>query len=277
MEATGLVVGIAGLAGVFTSCVDCLEYVRLGREFGNDYSTCILRLDVAQIRLERWGHAVGLAQGSPDRSRIDATDEEVEIAKRLLERIEEIFRKTQETSREYGPSMGTSREVELHNRDTPLESRVQRLSLKLHTSAASYKKKSALVTRAAAWGIFRKKTFDQMVQDITVLIDQLVGVFPQTITDQKLLAAEEVLQIEDTEDLKLLGEISRSEDEFLEKAAKQEVNLRGSTYNRLEGRGRSRLHVGDIMENRVQGRSHTYNGGGTFDEADGHFGNVYRG
>ena len=37
MEPVGFAIGVAGLAGTFTACVDCFEYVQLGRKFGADY------------------------------------------------------------------------------------------------------------------------------------------------------------------------------------------------------------------------------------------------
>ena len=60
MEPVGLGIGIAGLAGAFTACVDCFEYIQLGRQFGHDYGKCLLKLDVAKLRISRWGVAMGL-------------------------------------------------------------------------------------------------------------------------------------------------------------------------------------------------------------------------
>ena len=60
LEPVGLKIGIAGLAGAFTACVDCFEYIQLGRQFGQDYGNCLLKLDVAKLRLSRWGVAMGL-------------------------------------------------------------------------------------------------------------------------------------------------------------------------------------------------------------------------
>lgn len=59
MEPAGLVVGIAGLAGTITSCVECFDYIQLGRNFGADYGKCLLRLDAAKLRMSRWGDSLG--------------------------------------------------------------------------------------------------------------------------------------------------------------------------------------------------------------------------
>ena len=37
MEPVGLAVGIAGLAGLFTTCIECFNIVQRGRYSGRDY------------------------------------------------------------------------------------------------------------------------------------------------------------------------------------------------------------------------------------------------
>ncbi|KAF2735602.1 hypothetical protein EJ04DRAFT_511698, partial [Polyplosphaeria fusca] len=61
MEAGGFAIGLVALAGLFNNAVDCFEYVQLGRSFGTDYQTSLLKLDNTRLRLSRWGQAVGLS------------------------------------------------------------------------------------------------------------------------------------------------------------------------------------------------------------------------
>ena len=61
MEAASFAVGLIALAGLFNNAVDCFEYVQLGRRFGADFQTSLLKLDNARLRLSRWGQAVGLS------------------------------------------------------------------------------------------------------------------------------------------------------------------------------------------------------------------------
>src|ERR1700722_18996133 len=60
MEPVSFTVGIVGLAGLFSTCVDCFEYVQLGREFAKDYQTSELKLDILKTRMIRWGASVGV-------------------------------------------------------------------------------------------------------------------------------------------------------------------------------------------------------------------------
>lgn len=61
-EVFGIVAGAASLAGLFTPCVECFEYIHLGRHFGKDYEACQIKLDVVALRLSRWGLTVGLGE-----------------------------------------------------------------------------------------------------------------------------------------------------------------------------------------------------------------------
>ncbi|KAF2877986.1 prion-inhibition and propagation-domain-containing protein [Massariosphaeria phaeospora] len=56
-EVAGLVIGLPSL---FSSALECFQYVRLGREFAGDFETCQLKLDLAGLGLSRWGKSIGL-------------------------------------------------------------------------------------------------------------------------------------------------------------------------------------------------------------------------
>lgn len=51
MEPVGFSVGALGLVGAFAACVDCFEYIQLGRQFRQDYGKCLLKIDAAKVRM----------------------------------------------------------------------------------------------------------------------------------------------------------------------------------------------------------------------------------
>ena len=103
MEPVGLAVGVFALAGLFNNAVDWFEYIQIGKNFERDYHTKILQLDVAQMRLSRWGKAVGLG---PDldlnhvgpSKQLTIPKAETEKAQEILEQIIELFVATAKTS-----------------------------------------------------------------------------------------------------------------------------------------------------------------------------------
>ncbi|KAM0188491.1 hypothetical protein ACHAPI_010598 [Fusarium lateritium] len=63
MDPAGLVIGVAGLAGLFTSCLEALDKVQSYRTFGTDSHVLDTRFKAARARFERWGPGVGIEQG----------------------------------------------------------------------------------------------------------------------------------------------------------------------------------------------------------------------
>lgn len=63
METAGLVVGLAGLAGLFNSCLESINKVQSYQTFGTDSHVLDTGFKAAKARFGRWGLGVGIEQG----------------------------------------------------------------------------------------------------------------------------------------------------------------------------------------------------------------------
>ncbi|KAF5247370.1 hypothetical protein FANTH_6461 [Fusarium anthophilum] len=92
MEVTGLAVGVVGLAGVFSVCLDSLSHFQTYRESNSETHLLDTRFRAARARFEKWGVSVGISNGRlrPDHHR--GLDNK-EIAN-LIESILQIIAKT---------------------------------------------------------------------------------------------------------------------------------------------------------------------------------------
>jgi hypothetical protein len=99
-EPFDIAAGAIGIAAAFTACVDCFEYVHLGRHFGRDFQTDLLALNCARLRLTRWGQAVNIYE-DPKLGKPDATPAEIQIAKDTLYQILVLFADTEKISKKY--------------------------------------------------------------------------------------------------------------------------------------------------------------------------------
>ncbi|KAH7215411.1 prion-inhibition and propagation-domain-containing protein [Fusarium oxysporum] len=75
METAGLVIGVAGLAGLFTSCIEALDKIQSYRTFGTDSHVLNTRFKAARARFERWGPGVGIEQGQLKHAHHPALDD----------------------------------------------------------------------------------------------------------------------------------------------------------------------------------------------------------
>lgn len=105
----GVVAGTAGLVGAFNACVNCFEFIQLGRHFEKDFGACQLKLDVVGLRLSRWGLAVGLGEnpnpnGAPVQPKVLATQQELNKLSKVLTSLYEDLDDTREKSDKFKTS-----------------------------------------------------------------------------------------------------------------------------------------------------------------------------
>ncbi|KAG9494957.1 hypothetical protein J7337_013186 [Fusarium musae] len=93
METAGLVIGVAGLAGLFTSCVEALDKIQSYRTFGTDSHVLNTQFKAARARFERWGPGVGIEQGRLKHAHHPALDDKAvsDVVAELLHIIVEAI------------------------------------------------------------------------------------------------------------------------------------------------------------------------------------------
>jgi hypothetical protein len=259
MEAGGLAVGVVALAGLFTNAMDCFEYVQLGRSFGTNFQTSVLKLDNARLRLSRWGEAVGLSATLENVASLQAAvvnKENIPKAERALGQILELFARAECISAEYRRSAETEESnlaaldvhADMDNMGQTLHEKMRKLCIKRQNKSTMRQK--------AKWALYEEKHFNRLIEDIIGLIDTLFEVFPAVEQEQRLKLCEfEVSEI-GVESLSALIEIVRSQDKDLEAATSaatrafvSEPDLREATFatDCLEG-GQARHDIQQLQQ-----------------------------
>ena len=64
MEPAGLAVGVFGLVGLFSSCLDAAKRIDSWKNFGDDSKILASFFDAKKLLLEKWAEDVGLDQGT---------------------------------------------------------------------------------------------------------------------------------------------------------------------------------------------------------------------
>ncbi|PSN61267.1 hypothetical protein BS50DRAFT_562753 [Corynespora cassiicola Philippines] len=237
MEASSLAIGTVTLAGLFNNAVDCFEYVQLGRNFGTNFQTSLLKLDNARLRLSRWGQAVGLS-GSVEHARSlqesSVKIEDIPKAEKVLGQILELFVESEKISARYKISVGAnSSNTAILDANADLDAVGQYLHEKMRKLCINRQNGSTL-RHKARWALYEEKRLHRLIEDIIELIDDLVGLFPAIEEAQRKLCEAEVSEI-GAESLSTLIEIIRSQDKDLEKAISDAMKAadykQSTTYN----------------------------------------------
>jgi len=217
MEPISLAVGVAALAGLFETAIDGFRYVRAGREFGTDFQTSCLQLDNAQLRLSRWGEAVGLGLQTAAAATLETTTVPKEDIKRAEERLGHIvalFQQAETVTNDFRARTGSQDATEIDTIMSPATRTLHERMLKI----CRQRQRDTSAGKKAQWALFGKDHFKSLVADVDALVRDLVELFPATVPAQKILCNQEAEEFRDVEALATLKEVAEEHDALLAKA-----------------------------------------------------------
>ncbi|KAJ9644105.1 hypothetical protein H2199_003973 [Coniosporium tulheliwenetii] len=231
MEPASLATGIIALAGLFNNAVDCFEYVQLGRKFGKDFQTSLLKLDNARLRLSRWGQSIGLSGDLQDVQTLNQTlvsAENVKKADERLSQILELFADAEGVSAKFKsrtkPDDATLLEqgtgAGLDPVAASLHQKMRELSIKRQNQTSLRQK--------TKWALYEEKHFRRLIEDTTDLVDGLVELFPAAQVAQRNLCEIEVSEMGTDESLSVLKDVAADQDAYLEDAVLKAIERRMS-------------------------------------------------
>jgi Prion-inhibition and propagation len=249
---------IAGIPGIFTSCVDCFQYIRLGQRFGKDFGFCLAKLEAAQVRLTRWGEPIGLLENKVD---IKGPYEDADVIKayKWLGQIEAAFEEAKETSAKYADRQkkkGKHGDLELLDEENALESEksVRNLVASMRTVTKERQKHLSL-PRKITWALYGKDSFNSLIEDLVTLINDLVELFPSNKPRLEELCKQEIGGLEKESVLDLVEVLkfevlknedekaNKTDDEILSKAIGDHIETHRLEFGdvKVDGNGITRL------------------------------------
>jgi Prion-inhibition and propagation len=275
-EAVGLIVGGVGLASLFTTCIDCFEYVQLGRQFGTNYQRSLLKLDIVKLRLSRWADAVNDSQQHYNVA-IGSTSEASKVQE-ILSEIIELFANAEKVSAKYKMKAKPG-DLVAYNADADLEPDLRSMHNKMRELAIKRQKRSSFAQKAA-WALYEEKHFHRLIEDVTTLVDGLVELFPATRGRLQQLSLEEAQEIEEEPCLVILEEATGDIDPLLQTSVQQAlIGREGHIFTRNLATDDARVRYGDenVAGATLTGSRHTYDGNIALGKSRVHYGNKFGG
>ncbi|KAI0858171.1 small s protein [Xylaria cubensis] len=257
--------GAVGIATAFSACIECFNYVQLGRHFGRDFQTCTLLLACAKMRLARWGEAVQIDK-DPMLNRPDATFEETQMAKKALLQILMLFADTEKISKKHKSSAKPGVDLSvittngLDSAIAALSNRMKEISIKRQKTSSFFK--------LTSWAIYQRVELQELITGITLLIENLEKLFPAPKSQPK--TAQETAQNPSRLCLESSGDACCKTSAI--------ATLPGHYYANLAVDGKAQ--IGDIFSDNwggMQGVSHRYNGVQVCRNGKAHIGNKFGG
>lgn len=258
MEPVSFSLAIAGIPGIFKSCIDCWAYVRLSRSFAKDFGFCVAKLEAAELQLTRWGASMGFLTEpfDPDAlfKKADTWNaSEIDKAKRWLGLIQDAFEDAEKQSAKYKLRIEDEGEqlelIEVPDQDAELEkseSKVKKLALSLRKITKRRRNKIG-PGKKAAWAIYRKAEFESLIDTICSLVDNLVKLFPALHSEQKALCHEEVKSV-DTDSVQTLVAVLGQNDKLLNQAISDEIKTHGHIFENVVVDSSGFVRLGNTYE-----------------------------
>lgn len=261
----GIALGVAGLAGLFGTCVQCFDLIQLGAAFARDYEIVQTKFEAQKIRFLIWGQVVGLTESGTFDDRLELPFIRPTVC-RILNCMQLLFSDAGGLSKRYGlrQSQGIVISPELHGGGVFREA-----YLKFQAKLAKDQRDANILTKGR-WAIADKAKFAALVQDLKDFIDNLEDITKsfQSLEQQRHMITTEIDSISDAHSLRLLQlACSENSDPISDAASQRLLQLEnGSTRDSHSNALASRM--GSLS---IEGSYHTapsHNAGITGGSAD---------
>ncbi|OJD13722.1 hypothetical protein AJ78_05854 [Emergomyces pasteurianus Ep9510] len=228
MEPLSLAVGFAGLAGLFSVCVDCFKLVQVSDSRSSDYGILQTMLDNQQFHFMAWGKACGFMDPYRKNSRFDdlASSIRNQRIEQTMEKIKSLLTNGDNLKEMYGLKI---QRAPLGSKfiDTPTSSAFSRAFQSTKAFCNTSLQRRAQIVGSVRWAVSDRDKFDRLVQNLRDLLCDLAKLTEDIgVTDsQQLIVEYEIEMIDDELSLEAITAASACDvnDEILSQAASRRL------------------------------------------------------
>ncbi|KAL9607204.1 MAG: hypothetical protein Q9167_007860 [Letrouitia subvulpina] len=277
-EAAGLDLGAVSLAGLFTICVEYLDYIDIAQNHGRDFELSMTKLILLKAKLNTWGRSLQVTnEGQENTVLRDHWKEEQENVGRCLVGIKTIFEEADKMESRYGlrPLPADADIISLS------QGQASNAFVQIETvfrSKLLRRQEKLSILQKTRWAIRDKKRFDAMIAELAFLINGLVDLCErlQALELQQKLLRVEIQAITDADSIRLMEQASDqlqaiARSRTIERRSESTDNL-GHTYIETIIKDRARVLNGNIGDQ--SGDDHMYRGTQVSDDAYAIQGNI---
>jgi hypothetical protein len=212
MEPASLATSIVGVAGLFSSCIDCFQLVQRGGYMGPDYLLLETKFANQHLRLSTWGRACGLTGSGPSETLLLDKDIRNNVAETLVHIIH-LFEDGKTLKKRDGLTAFDGSRRKAGTGSAIVDSLIPILQSSSLTDF-SWRRQStaqnrlACLSKAARWAIDDKRKFTDLVQHLKDLVDNLEGLVKSSgiLQRQREFIQIEVESISDIPELEAIEE-----------------------------------------------------------------------
>ena len=216
MEAAGLALGVAGLAGLFSACLECYQLVQRGVTLHKDAAILMTKFENQELRLTAWGRACGLFGPEMCDARLDEPELGVRIVA-TLECIKTLFQDKKDLNRRYGLRLGPppANAITLTGYTRASADRALNSPTKWPLGSFFRSKKQRQrfsLLNKAQWAIADREKFAELIQHLKDFNDDLEAMTRATDVPRRQRIVVEY-EIEEVDDVEILEEMAMASED----------------------------------------------------------------
>jgi hypothetical protein len=176
-----------GIAPLFNNALDWFRYIRIARNTERDYATYQIRLDIAALRLSRWGESVNFP-AADGQNQSFLSEKESEASSKVLNQITTLFKNARPKANEAGDAHVASTDTVVLNttfQDLYIDRANQLFAQKLSSKVK--------------WGIYKRDECEHVVSAIENLVGSLIDMCP---VESQVMRNLQGLSIQEAQKLK---------------------------------------------------------------------------
>ncbi|KAI0386466.1 prion-inhibition and propagation-domain-containing protein [Hypomontagnella monticulosa] len=218
-EIAGLALGVLGIAGLFTSCIENFNIVVRAREFSEEFELLCTQLALQQIRLAIWGETLGLVPPPSGRRtkhynralyRPDigpAIEATLNQLRNLLTKADAITGRYASEEQERAAESAGTRDISDSKGMSIFRESYQKFKARIKRN-----QDEKSVWEVTRWSILDYERFERLVTNIRELMDALESITSAlgVLEQQQSHLIEEIETLSDTSSLHLLQQIGSS-------------------------------------------------------------------
>jgi hypothetical protein len=244
MDIAGTVIAVAGVAGLFSTALEILDYVQSAAAFGTTHEVLQVKIEVEKVRLLIWGQSIGLG-GSADQ-RDDAANEALDreylrtAVAGLLACFVKIFEDSEKLRDRYGlvqrvdpgtgAGAGAGMEMEMENLDQRLLGSTFKRTYDKFRGNPSKRQKDSTLALKMRWAVADEKRFRRLVEELKAINDSLNHLLPTIRDKTRVRMRTEIMQSTDEHQLQNLVNASDDVNDLVSETASLRLEM-------LSGRG----------------------------------------
>ncbi|KAI6089768.1 prion-inhibition and propagation-domain-containing protein [Hypoxylon rubiginosum] len=186
----------SAVCNLWCCATDCFKLIQLAREFESQFTTYQMKLDIVQLRLSRWGEAIGVTGFHGETQKAHHQDDPtvgskvnrdlLRGAEEILERMQAQVKTAQDEAQAMKPSLPPSSDKVLDPELNISSTDLKNIRKRFHDCVCKRKGQLKTAKNSLKWAFYKRHNFESFIATISKLVAELEDLLPQDDKEGKL-------------------------------------------------------------------------------------------